>query len=443
MFRDCRDLETSAPSRAALDGYERALKLYNGLFADPLAVIDATLAEQPDFALGHALRANMMAMSSEQGAVPEIIASVQAGRAAKPNAREAMHLDAAMAWAQGDFDTAVETYGRIVEAWPRDLMALQVAHQGDFFTGRRQALHDRPAAALRAWDGATPGQGYVKGMLAFGLEENGFYLAAEDNGRAAVDAEPTDAWAIHAVAHVLEMQGRADEGVQWLGKRTADWAPNNMLAYHNWWHLALYRLEHNDTEAALALYDTAIHPAPSALALELVDASAMLWRLHLRGVDVGDRWQEIAESWGAHAGNGFYAFNECHALLALLGARRHVEAKSVLSAMVKAANGTGTNAAMTRLVGLRLAQGLVAFDHGAYAQAVEALAPLPAIAHRFGGSNAQRDLIQLTLLEAAIRAGDAGVARELAGQRVEAKPRSPFAHLLAQRAGGLQPANAA
>jgi tetratricopeptide (TPR) repeat protein len=443
MFRDCRDLETSAPGRAALEGYERALKLFNGLFADPLAAIDTTLADQPDFALGHALRANLMVTSSEQGAVPEIIAAVKAGRAAKPNPREAMHLDAAQAWAEGAFDAAAEAYGRIVDTFPRDLMALQVAHQVDFLTGRRAALHDRPAAALRAFDATTPGHGYVRGMLAFGLEENGFYLAAEDHGRAAVAAEPTDAWAIHAVAHVLETQGRADEGVQWLGQRSADWAPNNMLAFHNWWHLALYRLEHNDTEAALALYDTAIRPAPSAVAMELVDASAMLWRLHLRGVDVGDRWGELAEDWGAHAGNGFYAFNECHALLALLGARRHIEAKSVLTAMVKAANGTGTNAAMTRLVALRLAQGLVAFDHGAYAQAVEALAPLPAIAHRFGGSNAQRDLIQLTLLEAAIRAGDGSVARELAVRRVEAKPHSPFAQLLARRAGNVLPATAA
>lgn len=438
MLRDSRDLETSAPSRAALEGFEQATSLMAGFFADPLAKIDAVLAEHPDFPLAHAFRANLMVSSSEASAVPEIrksVAAIADSRIATD--RDRAHAAAATAWADGDFDLASERYDAIVKTWPRDLMALQFAHQLDFLTGDRDGLAATPAFVLSHWRGAAlPGEGYVHGMHAFGLEENADYARAEDAGRRAVEHEPRDAWAIHAVAHVMEMQGRDRDGAQWLTARSADWAPENMLACHNWWHLALYHLERNETEAALDLYDGPIRVQGSTIAMEMVDASAMLWRLGLRGVDVGARWQELADCWATQA-PGFYAFNDVHALIAFASARRHADAEATLDAMHRATRGGGANAVASEQVGLRLGCGIAAFVRGDYATTVQLLASLPSVARRMGGSNAQRDLIDLTLVEAALRAGLSDTAARLTRERLAAKPESPFARMLSVRSGGL------
>jgi tetratricopeptide (TPR) repeat protein len=438
MLRDCRDLEISAPSRAALDGYEEAVELMLGLFADPFAAIEAALAEHPDFPAAHAFRANLLVTSSVAGTVPEIRRSVAAvAESARATDRDRAHASAAAAWADGQFDLASARYDAIARTWPRDLSAIQFAQQVDFFTGDRHGLLDGPARALADWKGAhLPGEGFLHGMLAFGQEEHARYARAEESGRRAVEMNPRDAWAIHAVAHVMEMQGRDREGVRWLGERSADWALGNMLAYHNWWHLALYHLERNETQAALDLYDRAIRVPGTDIALEMVDASAMLWRLALRGVDVGHRWHELADQWAVHPA-GFYAFNDVHAVMAFVGAQQPGRVAAWIEALGTAARGRGTNAAASAQVGLPMARAIAAFGSGDWRSATGLLAPLPEVARRMGGSNAQRDIVELTLLEAALRAGDRRLAGRLALRRTDAKPESPFARMLAQRAAGL------
>jgi hypothetical protein len=239
------------------------------------------------------------------------------------------------------------------------------------------------------------------------------------------------------VVHVMEMQGRSQEGADWLSARTEDWSAGNGLAFHNWWHLALYNLDLGRPEQALEIYDRQIRPRPSRIAYENVDASAMLWRLALRGVDVGDRWQPLADDWAAMAEDGHYAFNDVHAVMAYAGAGRAEAAARTLAAMESHLDGAGTNAAVTREVGLPLARALVAFSQGRHDAAIESLLDVRTIAHRFGGSHAQRDLIHLTLLEAALRAGRGKLAVALASERTELKPRSPFNRLLAGRAAAL------
>jgi hypothetical protein len=172
-------------------------------------------------------------------------------------------------------------------------------------------------------------------------------------------------------------------------------------------------------------------------AIELVDASAMLWRLLLRGAETGGRFALLSSAWERAGGAGFYAFTDLHAVMAHLGAGRESAAADVIGAMRSAAVGQGTNARLTREVGLPLADGFFAFARGDYAAATELLAPVRRYAIRFGGSNAQRDVIALTLLEAALRSRQWGLARLLAGERLTAKPESPWARMLGARAGAL------
>src|SRR5258708_33524578 len=158
-------------------------------------------------------------------------------------------------------------------------------------------------------------------MYAFGLEEMGDYAKALDVGRRAVERDKNDAWAIHAVAHVFEMTNRVDEGEQWLLTHASDWVESS-LAVHIAWHQALYYCDLRHWDRVLELYDTRIRASASTVVMELLDASALLWRLELYGVDLGDRWQGVAvagETRSCVAGRGFEGMP---GLVAIAGAER-------------------------------------------------------------------------------------------------------------------------
>ena len=433
---DARGLAVSTQHARSVERYEAALALLNGYYADPLAEIDAALEDDPAFAMGHAFRAGLMVTAGDGTAAPLLRQSVEAGEAlyAQANDRERRHIAAARAWLDGRFDQALRQYGDLVMDYPHDLLAIQVAHLCDFLLGQSSMLRDRIGQVLPHWDTHTPGYSYLLGMQAFGFEETQLYDRAEATGHRALDINRRDPWAVHAVAHVMEMQGRTDDGVAWLDSRRDDWASDNMFAVHNWWHLALFHLEAGHTEEVLALFERYIARPLPAIALDLIDASAMLWRLHLRGVEVGQRWQPVADDWLGRGAAGYYAFNDVHAIMASLGAGRPDGAAALRAALDTAAQGEGTNAAMARDVGLPVADALIAFERGEFAQTIELLLPVRLIAHRFGGSHAQRDIIGLTLIEAAIRDGRASLAGALTAERAALKPMSPSLQILVRRA---------
>jgi tetratricopeptide (TPR) repeat protein len=434
-LKDSRGLAVSTQSAAALAHYELALEQTHGYFGNPLATIDAALAVDPDFAMAHALRADLAVMSSEQGALELVRQGAAAIEriGAGATQRERAHVAAARAWMEGDFDRSGNLYGAIAIEHPRDLLAIQTAHVMDFNLGDSLMLRDRIAQALPHWSDAVPGFGYLLGMYSFGLEETANYTRAEDVGRRALDLNPRDPWAVHGVEHVFEMNGRVHDGIEWLLATAADWQ-DSALSFHNWWHLALHYLDLGEAQAALDLYDRLIHPKPSAVALELVDASQLLWRLSLRGIDVGNRWARLADCWAGPAESGFYVFNDVHALMAYASAGRKDEVARMLAALEACAGEPGANGRHTRNIGLPLAQAIVAMTEQRAAKAAALLLPIRSRSNAIGGSHAQRDLIQLTCIEAALRAGQGKLARALAAERTEAKAASPFNWQLTARA---------
>ena len=242
---DRRGLAVSSRNATALEHYETALELIASYFVDPLAAITAAIEHEPACAIAHCVRAALGVMSSERGALPMIRESIEVieSPATRANDRERAHAAAARAWLEGDFARSVQLYGEIAVEHPRDLLAVQTAHIGDFALGQSTLLRDRLAQVLPHWNADVPGYGYVLGMHAFGLEETGLYARAEDTGRRALEMNRRDPWAVHAVAHVMEMQGRVGDGIEWLTSRAPDWSIDDGLAFHNWWHLALHHLE--------------------------------------------------------------------------------------------------------------------------------------------------------------------------------------------------------
>ncbi len=272
-------------------------------------------------------------------------------------------------------------------------------------------------------------------MHAFGLEECGDYARAEDAGRRALDEQPLDCWAHHAVAHVMEMQGRAEDGIGWMIAREPHWSgDDNFFKVHNWWHRALFHLQLDEHEEALALYDGHIRDGRSTVALDLVDASALLWRLHLAGHDTGRRWQEIADAWTAHADGRAYSFNDWHAVMAFLGAGRDGDVERILGRYRDESPAHTEAGRWAEQTGCALIEGFAAFWRGDYQTAVKRLHGSRHIANAFGGSHAQRDVIDWTLTEAALRGGCRELAESLAHERLALKPHSSINRAFLSRA---------
>jgi hypothetical protein len=231
---------------------------------------------------------------------------------------------------------------------------------------------------------------------------------------------------------VLEMQGRQDEGIAFMREDVESWTSGSFFAVHNWWHLALYHLELGEIGEVLELLDGPITSIAQPQMMDIVDASAMLWRLHLRSVELGQRWQTLANRYDAMWTPGHYAFNDLHALIAFAGAGLGDRVAAIIDAQKKV---SADNRMFSGDVGLPLMKGFRAFAEHRYRDAMALMRPVRGIAARFGGSHAQRDLIDLTLAEAAIRAGEFSLARAFAAERLAAKHESPLARVFAKRAG--------
>ncbi len=423
---------TSHEAADNLDQAYEQLRIYQG---DPIASLDAALAHDPDFMMAWAVRAGVLVQQADKAYLEEAERSLRAGMNARAgDDRARALLAAAQDWAEGRYAEGTVRYARIAQECPRDLFAVQSAHLGCFYLGWQHELRDWSVQALRAYGRGDEGRHALLGMAAFGTEECGDYARAEDMGREAVALEPRDAWAAHSVAHVYEMRGDTESGMPWLKETARGWADGG-LAFHNWWHLALLHLDRGEHQAALDLYDAKVCPDPATpVLLQWVDASAMLWRLMLEGADVGSRFAPVADMWTRTIDDGFYAFNDLHAVMAFLGAGRINDAYRVRAVMRRVAEEASDNGAMTRQVGLPVVEGFIAFAEGRNAACVDHVLAARPMAQRFGGSHAQRDVLSLTALHAAIRGGVTGAAEALAAERLAHKPESPWARTLARRA---------
>jgi len=426
---DARGCPVSTGSARAVEHAEKALWRMLSYYGNALDDLDAAIAEDPSWALAHLMKANVLLSMTEHGlglmADDSLQRAAELAATGQANDRERRHVAATQLCAAGQWQPACEAWERILLEHPQDLVALQIAHLFDFFRGDARNLHRRVARVLPEWSPQAPLYSFVLGMHAFGLEESNLYSHALDAGQAALALDARDPWAVHAVTHVHEMQGQFDQGARFLASRSDDWSPDNGFAYHLWWHLALFQLERCDTAAALALLDERVMPG-AEFALQRIDISALLWRLRLLGVDVGERFAACAALWPAAPEPGYYAFNDLHAVLALVGAGRLDDAAAVLEAARARSREPSTIGAMAAEVGVPLMTGVLDYGRGRYAQAVEALWSVRDGCHRFGGSHAQRDLVDQTLMDAAIRAGQPRLARRLLNERLLAKAGSPL-----------------
>jgi hypothetical protein len=234
VLEDVRGNPLTGANDGAATAYMEGLTRFNLFTSDPIASAEAATASTPDFVMGHVLRAWLLLLSTEASAQLPARESWLAAQDLPMTTQEAGHVAALGHLLNGRWHQAARVLEDVSIAHPRDMLALQVGHQLDFFTGHARMLRDRIARALPAWSRELPGRHALLGMLAFGLEEMGDYAAAEAAGREAVALERRDAWAQHAVAHVMEMQGRTTDGIAWMRADISAWTEDNFFAVHNW-----------------------------------------------------------------------------------------------------------------------------------------------------------------------------------------------------------------
>ncbi|MGF1476952.1 MAG: tetratricopeptide repeat protein [Geminicoccaceae bacterium] len=345
--------------------------------------------------------------------------------------RERGHLDAARAWLVGDLETSGRIWETLLHAHPRDLLAAHSAHMVDFYLGNAVEMRDRMARILPEWPTSHPAYGYLLGIYAFGLEEAGQLELAGPMVQRALDRHCDDIYAIHAGAHVFEMKGDFTGGIAWLEGRGSDWCDNPCMGMHVWWHKALYYFNLTDISNSLAVFDRRIAVCADG-ALDDLDGAALLWRLHLLDVDVKDRSAAVAERWAHVAEQRDYPFNAFHAVMAF-GAAGRTDLVGKLCQRrgepwrIKGIGGTAMAVADD------LIDGFAAFTQGRFEVCVDRLDPIRYRTHAIGGSHAQRDVIHLTLIEAAIRAHQTGRARALLHERRAARGPCPLQDLLEDR----------
>lgn len=429
-LRDSAGYSLTGANADALAHFETATHQFRCYIGDPVASIDAALAAAPQMVMSQVVKAYLHLLGTEPFARTVARTCLAAAADLAATDREHGHVEAVRHLSEGRWRAA----GRVLEdvsiAYPLDALALQAGHQIDFFRGDSRMLRDRIARALPAWSKSIPGYHALLGMHAFGLEETGDYVQAEAQGREAVALERHDTWAWHAVAHTYEMRNQPREGLAWMSIDRDAWATDSFFAVHNWWHQAVYHLELGATDEALRLFDGPIFGARSSVVLELIDASSLLWRLMLLGVDVGRRFEHVADKWAPMAAAGNYAFNDMHAMIAFVGAGRTNDQQAVIKAQRAVLSGESTLAAdnleFTREVGHHATCAIQAFGEGRYGDCVELLRPIRHIAHRFGGSHAQRDLLDQTLIEASRRAGFDALTAALVRERAALRPHTPL-----------------
>jgi tetratricopeptide (TPR) repeat protein len=434
MHVDARGLAISTASAEAAAAYDHLVTGYLTYRADTPTRLTALLEADKDFALAHCMKGYFAMLGFKQAVVPVAVEEARIAQLLGTDItpRERGHIAALTAWADGELDRAIAVWESILRSHPHDVVAFRLAHFVNFWLGRPQDMAASVERVIPDWSEDIPGYSTLLACRCFALEEAGNYLAAEPCGRRAIDLDRGDLWAAHAVAHVMEMQGRRSEGIEWLTTLAPNWEGSHNLQHHLWWHCALFTLEHGDYAAVLELYDTRFRnlAAPLTVAspdvyIDVQNAASMLFRLQRLGVDVGNRWEELADKAEARIGDCQSAFTLPHWLMALTATGRTAAAQRMIEAMRTYANSRGTVAPMVRDYVLPIAEAQLAHAAGRHAEAVALMRPALGGMYRLGGSHTQQDVLEQLFLDAALKAGSDADIR-LAVERVTGRRAIPL-----------------
>ncbi len=427
-MQDIRGLEITAAGDEAVRHFDEVMERYTHFAPDTGECLKRVFAADPEMALAHGIKGFFLMLFCVPALVTKAASSLDKARRSIEDRgateRERHHIDALEAWIQGDLGLAIRHWEAILVDHPHDLLALKLSHYMHFYSGKADEMRRSIERVLPAWDEGVAGYPGVLGMHAFALEECGNYTDAERAGRRAAELDPADLWAVHAVAHVMESEDRRREGIDWIARHESQIDRANNFSYHLWWHLALFHLGIEDYEAAISLYDRRVRADLSDEYLDICNAASLLWRLEEGGVEVGDRWDELADRCESRIGEHLLIFPDTHYMLALAARGRFDAGARMIKSMERFAEGAATESEVAKVAGLALCRALPHWYRGEYEKTVDLLFPVRERISEIGGSHAQRDLFWQLLIRASIHAGRYESARDLLSRRVSEKPRN-------------------
>ncbi|UWR24223.1 tetratricopeptide repeat protein [Sulfitobacter sp. S190] len=364
---------------------------------------------EPEFAMGHAARGLFCLMTGRAEVLPaahEALAQARKCAAGQTiTSRENGWVDALDLWLQGKPTAAIARVETVLRALPHDTLSAKLSHGIRFMIGDSAGMRRSVERVLNAHGPDHACRGYLLGCHAFTLEETGEYKAAEVVGLEGLQTVDDDAWGLHAVAHVYDMTARPGDGITLINDHRSAWQGSNNFRYHVWWHKALLHLDRGEMDVALGLYDAQIRADKTDDYRDISNATSLLIRLELEGMDVGNRWAELADLSENRVEDGCLVFADLHYLLALTGDDRPEARVAMADRFARDARREGEMPDRVEHPGLAALSGLNAFSEGRYDAAFKQLATARPAMPTIGGSHAQRDVFERITIDAGLRAG--------------------------------------
>lgn len=357
-------------------------------------------------------RREMIALAQEAYAQARASADVD-GR----DGRAQFWLEGLASWLAGHPSGTVDALEKVLDRHPTDTLSAKLSHAIRFMYGDPVGMRQSVERVMPAHGHDHPLRGFLLGCHAFALEETGDYAQAESIGHEALAVAPDDAWGLHAVAHVHDMQARPDLGLRFIDENRSAWDGCNNFRYHVWWHKALLHLDRGETEEALSLYDSEIRADKTDDYRDIANATSLLVRLELYDIPVADRWEELADLAERRSADGCLVFADLHYAIALAAAGRNETLVDLTLRYARTCPSQCETAGIIADPGRAALAGVRAFAEGRYDRA---FAHLTAARHRLqgvGGSHAQRDVFERMAIDAGIRCGQLDDAHAMLKER--------------------------
>lgn len=403
---------TQAVTLARIDDFVDGFLGYETRAANVLAAADADAESVAANVYAGFSWMFLEAAGAEAEAARYLHRAQAAARAA--NAREAMLVAQLEHWIAGDVPRVQAMGDEIIDRWPTDLASVKLHQYFSFNRG------DAPAM-LRVAEQALPANSnnaHLHGMLAFGYEQMHRIPEAEQSARHALSLKAKEPWAQHALAHVMLSSGRTREGAAFMADASQTWdALNSFMYTHNWWHRALFSISLGDNDAVFDVYDKHVWGIEPDYSQDQVGAVSLLARMEVAGLDVGNRWEDVAGHLKSRASDTLQPFLTLQYLYGL--ARADLGEADLLMRAIedRAGSAEGFDAMVWREVALPAARGMLAHARRQYGEALRWLSVANPRLQEIGGSHAQRDLFGQLLLDAHMKTGNWVVAHQMLEMR--------------------------
>ncbi len=424
VFVDKNDLDVSAASEssvAELDRFGTALLA----FSDDVDCIIALADADPDCALAQAYAAQFYASGETRESLQQSRSYMTRAKALSAGAlpREQAIIRAAEHWCRTERNAAANILEQVLDDHPNDIVTAKWAQALHFDTGN-------PAGILRAplkVKDACRHDAHLQGMLAFGYEECHLLDEAERAVEKALSIQRKEPWAHHAMAHVNEARNRVDDGIRFMMDVSDTWTGlTSFMTTHNWWHVCLFLIDLNRADEALDYFDSVVWATNQDCVQDQINAISLLYRLERTGVDVGERWQDIAEKILKNTKSQVSVFLDFQFLYALARAD-HRETIPMMERMIERAETASEDERAAWLdVAVPAAPGIVALARRDHKTAVHQIGLARPFLQCIGGSHAQRELVSLFFIDALRGAGEWSRVQQILSIRHRARPRASW-----------------